>query len=208
MSRYIGPVCRLCRREGMKLFLKGTKCETAKCTFEKKGFAPGQHGQRRTKLSEYGVQLREKQKLKRMWGMLERQFNTYFQRAARTKGVTGETLLQLLEMRLDNVVYRLGFSSSRVGARQLVLHGHIKVNQRKVDRPSYGLKVGDKIGIIDRPKIHDLVTQGLEKTESRSVAGWLILNREGLSGEVVKVPTREEISVPVNERLIVELYSK
>lgn len=208
MARYIGPVCRLCRREGMKLFLKGTKCDTAKCTFEKRGFAPGQHGQARTKLSEYGVQLREKQKLKRMWGMMERQFKSYFLKAARRKGVTGETLLQHLELRLDSIVYRLGFSTSRWGARQLVLHGHIQVNGNKVDRPSFRLKIGDKIGIVNRAAIQELVKQSLEKTEGRPALGWLVLNREGFSGEVVRIPTRDEITVPVNERLIVELYSK
>jgi small subunit ribosomal protein S4 len=208
MARYIGPVCRLCRREGMKLFLKGTKCDTAKCTFERRSFPPGQHGQQRSKLSEYGVQLREKQKLRRMWGMLERQFNNYFQKAARRKGVTGETLLQLLELRLDNVVYRLGFSPSRSGARQLVLHGHVQVNGHKVDRPSFSLRVGDKISIADRPKIREVVNQSLEKVSSRPLAGWVALNRDAMNAEVTKVPSREEITVPVNERLIVELYSK
>lgn len=208
MARYIGPVCRLCRREGMKLFLKGTKCDTAKCTFERRSFAPGQHGQARTKLSEYGVQLREKQKLRRMWGLLERQFNNYFQKAARKKGVTGETLLQLLELRLDNVVYRLGFSTSRSGARQLVLHGHVQVNDQKVDRPSFNLKIGDKIAIANRPKIREIVSQSLEKVSSRPLASWVVLHREALSAEITKVPSRDEITVPVNERLIVELYSK
>ena len=208
MARYIGPVCRLCRREGMKLFLKGTKCDTAKCTFERRSFPPGQHGQQRSKLSEYGVQLREKQKLRRMWGMLERQFNNYFQKAARRKGVTGETLLQLLELRLDNVVYRLGFSPSRSGARQLVIHGHVQVNGHKVDRPSFSLRVGDKIAIAGRPKIREVINQSLEKVSSRPMAGWMALNRQAMSAEVTKVPSREEITVPVNERLIVELYSK
>lgn len=208
MARYIGPVCRLCRREGMKLFLKGTKCDTAKCTFERRGFAPGQHGQNRTKLSEYGVQLREKQKLKRMWGMLERQFKNYFLKASRTKGVTGETLLQMLEFRLDNVVYHLGFSSSRSGSRQLVLHGHVEVNGHKVDKPSFGLKVGDKIEIINKAKIREQVKLMLEKTASRTPVSWLLLDKDNFRGEVLKVPTRDEIAVPVSERLIVELYSK
>jgi small subunit ribosomal protein S4 len=192
----------------MKLFLKGTKCDTAKCTFERRSFAPGQHGQARTKLSEYGVQLREKQKLRRMWGLLERQFNNYFQKAARKKGVTGETLLQLLELRLDNVIYRLGFSTSRSGARQLVLHGHVQVNDQKVDRPSFNLKIGDKVSIANRPKIREIVSKSLEKVSSRPLANWVVLHREALSAEITKVPSRDEITVPVNERLIVELYSK
>ncbi|MBI1883999.1 MAG: 30S ribosomal protein S4 [Chlamydiae bacterium] len=208
MARYVGPVCRLCRREGIKLFLKGTKCETAKCTLEKRAAPPGQHGQTRTKLSEYGVQLREKQRLKRMWGMLEQQFKNYFRKAARQKGVTGETLLQSLELRLDNVVYRLGFSASRLGARQAILHGHVHVNGHKVNRPSFGLKIGDQIQIANRPNVMELAKLNLEKTASRPTLAWLKLNREGLKGEIVSIPTREEISVPVNERLIVELYSK
>ena len=208
MARYIGPVCRLCRREGMKLFLKGSKCDTAKCTFEKRSAPPGQHGARRSKLSEYGIQLREKQKLRRMWGMLERQFRNTFESATHKKGVTGDTLLQLLEMRLDNVVYRLGFSTSRFGARQLVLHGHVKVNDHKVDRPSFELSAGDKIAVSDRAKIRELVKRAVEKTESRPPFPWLSLNREALTAQVVKIPQREEMSVPVNERLIVELYSK
>ncbi|MBI1871278.1 MAG: 30S ribosomal protein S4 [Chlamydiae bacterium] len=208
MARYLGPVCRLCRREGMKLFLKGTKCDTAKCTFEKRSSLPGQHGQLRTKLSDYGVQLREKQKLKRMWSMLERQFNNYFKRAARKKGVTGETLLQTLELRLDNVAYRLGFSTSRWGSRQLILHGHIRVNDHKVDRPSYGLKVGDKIEIANRPRILEHVKLSLEKTASRPMMPWLLLDRAAVRGQITKIPSRDEITVPVNERLIVELYSK
>lgn len=208
MSRYIGPVCRLCRREGMKLFLKGTKCETAKCTFERRSAPPGAHGQMRTKLSEYGVQLREKQKLKRMWGLLERQFNNYFLKAARRKGVTGETLLQLLELRLDNTVFTLGFSTSRAGARQLIVHGHVAVNGRKTNKPSYGLKTGDVIEVVDRPQIREAVKVSLEKTASRPAAAWLLQDRNAMRGTVLKVPTREEIAVPVNERLIVELYSK
>lgn len=208
MSRYIGPVCRLCRREGMKLFLKGTKCDTAKCTFEKRPAPPGQHGQSRTKLSDYGIQLREKQKLKRMWGMLERQFNNCFKEAARKKGVTGVTLLQFLEMRLDNIVYRLGFSSSRAGSRQLVLHGHIHVNGRKVNRPSYTLKVGDKVEVTEQAKIREVVKESLDKLASRPIPEWLLLNRDVFKGEISKIPSREEMTTPVNERLIVELYSK
>ncbi len=208
MSRYLGPVCRLCRREGMKLFLKGTKCDTAKCTFEKRPTPPGQHGQTRTKLSDYGIQLREKQKLKRMWGMLEQQFKNSFKSAARKKGVTGVTLLQFLEMRLDNIVYRLGFSPSRAGARQLVLHGHIRVNGRKVNRPSYALKVADKIEIVENAKIREGVKESLEKLASRQIPEWLLLNREVFKGEINKIPSREEMTTPVNERLIVELYSK
>lgn len=208
MARYMGPVCRLCRREGMKLFLKGTKCDTAKCTFERRAAPPGQHGAQRTKLSEYGIQLREKQKLRRMWAMLERQFQNTFESATRKRGVTGNTLLQLLEMRLDNVVYRLGLSTSRMGARQLVLHGHVKVNGKKVDRPSFELKTGDKIGITDRSKVREVVKRFVEKTESRPPFAWLAFNKETLNGEVLKIPLREEMSIPINERLIVELYSK
>lgn len=208
MARYRGPVCRLCRREGVKLLLKGTKCETAKCHFERRSFAPGQHGQRRTKLSEYGVQLREKQKLRRMWGMLEKQFNLYFQRSAKLKGITGDNLLRSLELRLDNVTYRLGFSNSRTGARQLVSHGHVEVDGRKVNIPSYALKEGQVIKVSEKANIRKLVQTNLEITSGRPVPGWLMCNQEGMEGKILKVPTREEISVPVNEQLIVELYSK
>ena len=208
MARYIGAVCRLCRREGTKLFLKGVKCETAKCMFERRAFAPGQHGQVRTKLSEYGVQLREKQKLKRMWGMLETQFKNYFREASRRKGVTGETLLQFLELRLDNVVFRSGFTTSRMESRQHILHGHIKVNGRKADKPSIRLKIGDKVEITDRPKIRELTKEALEKTSSRPTPEWLVVDRTAMRAEVARIPKREEITVPVSERLIVELYSK
>ncbi|MDP3981215.1 MAG: 30S ribosomal protein S4 [Chlamydiota bacterium] len=208
MARYHGPVCRLCRREGVKLLLKGTKCETAKCHFERRSFPPGQHGQKRTKLSEYGVQLREKQKLRRMWGMLERQFNLYFQRASKVKGVTGETLLQSLELRLDSVVYRLGFSTSRTGARQLVSHGLMEVDGKKVNIPSYALKEGQTIRVAEKPHIRKLVQDNLEKTSGRPIPEWLSCNAEAFEGKVLKAPSREQISVPVNEQLIVELYSK
>ena len=194
MARYIGPVCRLCRREGMKLFLKGERCYTEKCAIEKRNFAPGQHGKtRKSKLAGYGVQLREKQKVKRIYGVLEDQFRLYFEQAERTRGITGETLLQLLERRLDNVVYRSGFATSRPQGRQLVRHGHFTVNGRKVDIPSFSVKPGDLVGV---------------RQSSRKNAAIVQLDAGEVAAKVSSVPTREQINLPVQEQLIVELYSK
>ena len=204
----IHSVCRICRREGMKLFLKGTRCETEKCAFERRGYAPGQHGQKRRKDTEYGLQLREKQKVKRIYGLLERQFRRYFSIASRKKGVTGETLLQLLEQRLDNTVFRMGFAESRRQARQVVRHGMILVNGKKVDIPSYTLKMGDKIAIQEKFKDNTALKRSLETLQKRGVPEWLEVDSGALSGTFKKVPTKDEIALPVQEQLIVELYSK
>jgi small subunit ribosomal protein S4 len=209
MARYIGPVCRLCRREGMKLFLKGERCYTEKCAIEKRNFAPGQHGKtRKSKMAGYGVQLREKQKVKRIYGVLEDQFRRYFEQAERTRGITGETLLQLLERRLDNVTYRLGFATSRPQARQLVRHGHFTVNGRKVDIPSFSVKPGDIVAIRQTSRKNASIVHALEEVKGRGVPGWLSFDAEGMSGKVGSIPTREQINLPVQEQLIVELYSK
>jgi small subunit ribosomal protein S4 len=204
----IQSVCRICRREGMKLYLKGTRCETEKCAFERRGYAPGQHGQKRRKDTEYGLQLREKQKVKRIYGLLERQFRRYFSIASRKKGVTGETLLQLLEQRLDNTVYRMGFAESRRQARQVVRHGMILVNGKKVDIPSYTLKAGDKVAILDKFKENVGLKRSLETLQKRGVPEWLEVDTGVLAGTFKKVPTKDEIALPVQEQLIVELYSK
>lgn len=204
----VQAVCRVCRREGMKLYLKGTRCESEKCAFERRSYAPGQHGQRRRKDTEYGLQLREKQKVKRIYGVLEKQFRRYFSIAARKKGVTGETLLQLLEQRLDNTVYRLGFAESRRQARQVVRHGMVMVNDKKVDIPSYTLKAGDKIGIQDRFKENPVLKRSVESLQKRGVPEWLEVDATTLSGAFKKIPTKDEIALPVQEQLIVELYSK
>jgi small subunit ribosomal protein S4 len=207
MARYSGPVCRLCRREGMKLFLKGERCYTEKCAIEKRNFPPGQHGKtRKQKLAGYGVQLREKQKVKRIYGVLEDQFRRYFEAADRTRGITGETLLQLLERRFDNVVYRLGLATSRPQARQLVRHGHFLVNGKKVDIPSYSLRAGDVVTIKPTSTKNATILHAMEEVKGRGVPGWLSF--EGETGKVVSLPTREQINLPVQEQLIVELYSK
>lgn len=206
MGRYLGPSCRLCRREGIKLYLKGEKCYTDKCPLAKRGHAPGQHGQEKKKLTQYGMQLREKQKLKRYYGILERQFMRYYERAERMRGITGENLLQLLERRLDNVVYRLGFAVSRAQARQLVSHGHIEVNGKKVDIPSYLVKPGDVVSIKESSRSMELIKNNLEM--GRNVPDWLELNKDAFEGRVVSLPRREHIDLPVQEHLIVELYSK
>jgi small subunit ribosomal protein S4 len=209
MARYIGPVCRLCRREGMKLFLKGERCYTEKCAIEKRNFAPGQHGKtRKSKLAGYGVQLREKQKVKRIYGVLEDQFRRYFEQAERTRGITGETLLQLLERRLDNVAYRLGFATSRAQARQLVRHGHFTVNGRKVDIPSFSVKPGDVVGIRQSSRTNPSIVHALEEVKGRGVPEWLSFDQAAMSAKIGSVPTREQINLPVQEQLIVELYSK
>jgi small subunit ribosomal protein S4 len=209
MARYTGALCRLCRREGMKLFLKGERCYTEKCAIERRNVPPGQHGKgRRAKLVGYGLQLREKQKVKRMYGVLEHQFRRYFEAAERQRGITGELLLQLLERRLDNVVYRLGFATSRPQARQLVRHGHVLVNGRKVDIPSYTVRAGEIVSV--RPSSAQLSTiqHALEEVKGRGVPAWLEFDAEQLAGRVVALPTREQINLPVQEQLIVELYSK
>jgi len=208
VARTTGSVCRLCRREGMKLFLKGDRCFKEKCAFERRGYAPGQHGRRRTKVQAYGVQLREKQKVKRMYGVLERQFRNYFAGAARKKGITGSNLLQMLECRLDNVVYRLGFAFSRSAARQLVAHGHILVNGRRVDIPSSLVKAGALISLKEESRKNELIKMCLDTAKGRGVPGWLDLDADRFQGTVKQLPIREDIALPIQEQLIVELYSK
>ena len=209
MARYTAPVCRLCRREGMKLFLKGPKCFTDKCPIEKRNFAPGQHGKdRKAKVVGYGLQLREKQKAKRIYFTQEGQFRNYFEKAARSKGVTGELLLQQLERRLDTVVYRLGFGISRRQARQLVRHGHVAVNGRKVNIPSYQVSVGEEITIRESSRKLPILEQAKEFAAHANQPTWLEIDRENFKGRVLALPKREDIQLPVNEQLIVELYSK
>ena len=209
MARYIGESCRICRREGEKLFLKGSRCYTDKCALTRRAYAPGQHGQKRKKQSEYGVQLREKQKAKSFYGVLESQFRKYFEEAARSKEVTGTRLLQILESRLDNVVYRLGLATSRSQARQLVRHGHFEVNGVKVNIPSYLTKVGDVIKVRESSANSEIFKQIIEANENgRPVPTWLESNLADKTGKIVALPTREEIDLPVQEHLIVELYSK
>jgi small subunit ribosomal protein S4 len=209
MARYIGPVCRLCRREGMKLFLKGERCYTDKCAIEKRNVPPGQHGRaRKAKVVGYGIQLREKQKVKRTYGVLENQFRRYFEAADRQKGITGALLLQMLERRLDNVVYRLGFATSRPQARQLVRHGHFTVNGRKVDIPSFAVRQGDSVAVRQGSAENVTIQHAMEEVKGRGVPEWLLLDSAGLSGRISQLPTREQINLPVQEQLIVELYSK
>lgn len=208
MARYTGPVCKLCRREGMKLFLKGERCFKEKCAVERRAYAPGEHGKRRNKMQPYGLQLREKQKVRRIYGVLEAQFRRYFEEAARQKGVTGENLLRLLELRLDNVVYSLGLASSRAQARQLVRHGHILVNGRKVNIPSFAVKPGMEIVLQERMRSNAYVQEALETAQARGVPAWLELDAENFKGRVVALPTRADIRTPVQEQLIVELYSR
>ncbi|MBQ6874280.1 MAG: 30S ribosomal protein S4 [Clostridia bacterium] len=208
MARYTGAVCKLCRREGKKLFLKGDRCYTGKCALERRAYAPGQHGQSRKKNSEYGMQLRAKQQARRYYGIQEGQFYKYFEMANKKSGVTGENLLQICESRLDNVVYTLGWASSRAEARQLVTHAHYRVNGNKVDIPSYLLKAGDVVSIKDKSRDSDKIKMVLESNASRPVPTWLDLNRETLEAKVLALPTREQIAAPVEEQLIVELYSK
>ena len=204
MARYIGAVCRLCRREGMKLFLKGERCYTEKCAIEKRNLPPGQHGKlRKAKLVGYGLQLREKQKVKRIYGVLENQFRRYFEMADRQRGITGETLLQLLERRFDNVIYRLGLATSRAQARQLVRHGHFLVNGRKVDVPSYSLKAGDVVTVRGTS-----AENAMEEVKGRGIPEWLTFDAGQMTGRVSSLPTRAQINLPVQEQLIVELYSK
>ena len=208
MARYTGAVCKLCRREGKKLYLKGERCYTGKCAIERRAYAPGQHGQSRKKATEYGLQLRAKQQAKRYYGIQEGQFYKYFLMAERKQGVTGENLLRICESRLDNIVYLLGWANSRAEARQLVTHGHYKVNGNKVNIPSYLIKAGDEIAIKDKSKESTKIQATLEANASRPVPQWLDLNKEALTAKVLALPTREQIMVPVEEHLIVELYSK
>src|SRR6202158_528527 len=209
MARYIGPVCRLCRREGMKLFLKGERCYTERCAIEKRNLPPGQHGKtRKAKLAGYGIQLREKQKVKRIYGVLEDQFRGYFAAAERARGITGETLLQLLERRLDNVVYRLGLATSRPQARQLVRHGHFQVNGRKVDIPSYSVKAGDVVTVIGRRQKNPTIEHAIEEVKGRGIPEWLSFDATATAGRIVSMPTREQINLPVQEQLIVGVYLK
>ena len=208
MSRIVKSACKLCRREGMKLFLKGTRCELDKCAMERRGYPPGQHGQKRKKDSEYGLQLREKQKVKRIYGVAEKQFRRIFAKAARVKGVTGETLLQLLERRLDNTVFRMGFAESRRQARQLVKHGRILVNGKKVDIPSYTLKAGDQISVKEKARGNVIIKRSLETLQKRPLPEWLEVDAANFTGTFKKVPKKDEIALPVQEQLIVELYSK
>ncbi len=208
MARYTGAVCKLCRREGKKLFLKGDRCYTGKCAIERRSYAPGQHGQNRKKISEYGLQLRAKQTAKRYYGIQEGQFYKYFLMANKRQGIVGENLLKICESRLDNVVYLLGWASSRAEARQLVIHAHFRVNGKKVDVPSYLLKAGDVVSVKDGSKDSVKIKAVLESNAARPVPTWLDKNAEELSAKVVRFPEREEIAVPVEEHLIVELYSK
>ena len=209
MARYTGPVCRLCRRERMKLFLKGDRCFKEKCAIERRAYPPGQHGQRRGRRPQgYGPQLREKQKVKRMYGVLERQFRGYFVRAARSKGITGTNLLQTLERRLDNVVYRLGFASSRSMARQLVSHGHIQVNGRKMSVPSALVKPGSVVALREKSRKNEQIKICVDTAKGRGVPAWLDLDADQFQGTVRQLPARDEILMPIQEQLIVELYSK
>jgi small subunit ribosomal protein S4 len=209
MARYIGPVCRLCRREGMKLFLKGERCYTDKCAIEKRNVVPGQHGRaRKAKMVGYGIQLREKQKVKRTYGVLENQFRRYFEAADRTKGITGELLLQMLERRLDNVIYRLGLATSRPQARQLVRHGHFTVNGKKVDIPSFLVRQGDAVGVRTGSGSNPTIAHAMEEVKGRGIPEWLSFDAAAMAGRIASLPTREQINLPVQEQLIVELYSK
>jgi small subunit ribosomal protein S4 len=209
MARYTASSCRVCRREGAKLFLKGQRCYTEKCAFDKRSYAPGQHGKgQRTKLSNYGLQLREKQKVKKIYGILERQFRKYFQSASRSKGITGSKLLELLERRLDNVIFRSCFASSRPEARQIVMHGHVLVNNRKVDIPSYSVKSGDIVVIKPKEKTAKRVKESVEKLKDRGLPSWIEVDKEGLKSKIARLPERSDMAADIKEQLIVELYSK
>ena len=208
MARYRGSVCRLCRREGTKLFLKGSRCLTEKCAIDRREYPPGQHGQGRPRTSEYSIQLREKQKLKRIFGLQEAQFRCAFHKAERGHGVTGEMLLQLLERRLDNVVYRLGMAASRNEARQLVAHGHITVNGRKTDIPSYLTKIGDVVAVKEQSRSITPFERAVAMLDSRTIPQWLEIDKKQLRGEIKALPTPEDIALPVNAQLVVELYSR
>lgn len=209
MARYTGPSCKLCRRENLKLFLKGDRCYSDKCSFERRPYAPGQHGQRRGgKISDYRLQLREKQKVKRIYGMLEKQFRRYYYQAEKKKGITGTNLLIMLERRLDNLVYRIGFASSRRQARQLITHGHFTVNNEKVDIPSYLVNVGDVIQVREKSRNLKVIQDAMETVVRRGVPDWLEVDKEAFKGVLKELPKREDITMPIQEQLIVELYSK
>ena len=208
MSRYKDEQCRICRREGQKLFLKGSRCYTDKCSVTRRNYAPGDHGQGRKKISEYGTQLREKQKTKAFYGVGEKQFRKYFEMAENKKGITGENLLQILESRLDNVVYRLGFGVSRAQARQFVNHGHFEVNGQKVDIPSYLVKAGDVIAVREIKKDNKTIKENLEVNAARPIPEWLEKDADKMQGKVLRLASREDVDIPVEEHLIVELYSK
>lgn len=208
MARYIGSSCKICRREGAKLFLKGQRCVTQKCAFERRSYSPGQHGQSRSKLSNYGLQLREKQKVKKIYGLFERQFRLYFQRATKIKGVTGHILLEMLERRLDNVIFRFGFASSRPQARQLVRHGLVLVNGRKVDIPSYQVNINDEIKLKTDAAGAKRIKEVLEASKDRGIPAWLNLQEAQLKGTVTRLPQRDDVQMPIKEQLIIELYSK
>ena len=208
MARYTGAVCRLCRREGQKLFLKGERCYSDKCSVALRGYAPGQHGQGRKKTSEYGMQLRAKQTARRFYGVQENQFHHYFEIAERKQGITGDNLLRILESRLDNVVYRVGFASSRAEASQLVGHGHFEVNGKRVDIASYLLKAGDVVSICEKSRSSEKIKAVVEANSARPVPQWIDINRDQLTAKVIALPTRDQIEAPVDEQLIVEFYSK
>jgi small subunit ribosomal protein S4 len=208
MARYIGALCRICRREGEKLFLKGDRCYTEKCAIERRKYPPGQHGQGFRKLSDYGIQLREKQKVRKMYGLLERQFRKYFYEAERKKGITGEILLQLIESRLDSMVFRMGFAPNRRRARQIIKHGHIFVNGKEVNLPSCEIKGGDLVTVKESSRDNPEIVDSLSKSAHRGIPGWVEVDTANLSGKVLHIPSRDEIQLPVQEQLIVELYSK
>jgi len=208
VARYTGSVCKFCRREKLKLFLKGDRCFSEKCSVDRRPYPPGEHGQRRTKFSPYGVQLREKQKVKRIYGFLEKQFRLTFDRAQRMKGITGENLLLLLERRIDNMVYRMGLARTRREARQLIRHGHFRVNNKKVTIPSYLLKVGDEVQIREKSRKIELFNDALEAVERRGVPPWIELDRKEMKATVSAFPVREDITMPIQEQMIIELYSK
>ncbi|QOR34603.1 30S ribosomal protein S4 [Clostridium sp. 'deep sea'] len=208
MAKYTGPVCRLCRREGTKLYLKGDRCYTAKCAFERRAYAPGQHGKGRIKVSDYGLQLRAKQKARRIYGVLEKQFRAYYEEAAKVRGVTGEVLIQILESRLDNMVFRAGFAASRSQARQLVRHGHFTVNGKKVNIPSYRMKAEDVIDVREKSRSSVIMKDIAEALQDRTIPEWLDVDKAQLACKVVRLPERAEINIPVEEHLIVERYSR
>ncbi len=208
MARNTGPSCRLCRREGAKLFLKGSRCISDKCAYNRRDFPPGQHGQMRKKESNYGVQLREKQKVKRIYGMLEKQFRHFFRIAERAKGVTGLTLLQLLERRLDNVIFRMNFAGSRSAARQIVQHGRVYVNGKRVDIPSYTVKIGEEVSIKVKDPVKKRLTETFDSLKDRAIPKWLEIDQANLKSKIVAMPTKDDVGFPIQEQLIVELYSK
>jgi small subunit ribosomal protein S4 len=208
LARYRGSACRLCRGEGIKLFLKGDRCYSDKCAFERRGYAPGEHGQMRRKKSDYGIQLREKQKLKRMFGLLEKQFKGYFEKGDRQKGVSGTNLLLLLEKRLDNMIYRIGFANSRNEARQLVRHSHFLVNGNKVNIPSYQVKVGDEIQVREKSRKIGSILEAMDTVARRGIPQWIEFDKDGFKGTLKALPSREELAMPVQEQLVVEFYSK